>query len=187
MSGAHLPERSQALVDAFYLERDRELLAKIRTELEREQQEEALAAASGITDRAVLQRMIDLNIDAKTLAAFSLAPLVVVAWADGHMDDRERQAILEASEQFGVKHGGPCQQLLAQWLSSKPQPQLLEAWKEYARTLVEGESDTTKESLRHDILDRAEEVAQAAGGLLGMGSISGAEKKVLQELRAALS
>jgi uncharacterized membrane protein YebE (DUF533 family) len=72
---------------------------------------EALAAASGITDDAVLDRLAAFNLGADTLAALSVAPLVVVAWADGGIDDKERSAVLAGAAEAGLGRqdvGRPC-------------------------------------------------------------------------------
>jgi hypothetical protein len=59
-------------------------------------------AASGITDDALLDKLVALNLHGETLAALSLDPLVMVAWADGHIDKGERIALLSAAS------GGGC-------------------------------------------------------------------------------
>ena len=41
--------------------------------------------------------------------------------------------------------------------------------------------------IRNSLLDRAELIARASGGLLGLGSISKDEQKVLDQIEAAMS
>jgi hypothetical protein len=45
----------------------------------------------------VPDRLAALNLGGDTLAALFLAPLVMVAWADGGIDDKERGAVLAGS------------------------------------------------------------------------------------------
>ena len=50
--------------------------------MERDKSREALAAATGFTDEALLNELIDSGITATTLVALAMVPLVMVAWSD---------------------------------------------------------------------------------------------------------
>ena len=54
-----------------------------------------------VADDAVLEKLANFGMDASTLAALSLAPLVLVAWADGEVDAKERDAVLAAAAEVG--------------------------------------------------------------------------------------
>ena len=62
-------------------------------------------------------------------------PLVEVAWADGQIQDQERETVLEAARQSGVQPKDGKYPLLEHWLKRKPGPQMLEAWKQYIAEL----------------------------------------------------
>ena len=79
-------------------------------------EKEALSAASGITDDTVLERLAALNISSETLAALSLIPLVVVAWADGSIDDKERAGVFSRAAEAGVGKGDISHELFERWL-----------------------------------------------------------------------
>ncbi len=59
-------------------------------------------------------------------------------------------------------------------------------WKDYATTLLQGMSPEAAAAFRQEILDRARAIAASAGGLLGFGGVSEAERAVLAEIEAAL-
>lgn len=182
--------RRRDLEEKFFLERDMELLRALREKTASEKRKEALAEASGITDDDLLDQLIELDVSAQTVAALFLVPLIAVAWADGSVDPSERRAVLEAAQQKGIRKNHPGYQLLEGWLRQKPDVELVSVWKGYAaalsQTLGEAAKDALKHALKEDLLGRARAVAQAAGGLLGLGNkVSKSEQAVLDELEQA--
>ena len=85
-----LSERRQALENRFFAAKNAELLENLRREAEKEGQIAALSDAAGISDAELLSQLVDLDIQAETLASLSLVPLLWVAWADRRIDDRAR-------------------------------------------------------------------------------------------------
>ncbi len=187
MSKEFLRDREHALEEVFFAQQDQALLRRLKEADEKKSQKEALAAASGITDDAVLEKLVGFGVDAATVAALSLAPLVLVAWADGEVDARERAAVLSAAAEVGVEEHGQGRKLLDRWLATRPPPQLIAAWTDYVRAISPRLDDAAKRQLKSDLLDRAHKVAGAAGGFLGVGSrTSSAEKDMLAKLEKAV-
>ncbi|HUT13994.1 MAG TPA: hypothetical protein VMY37_02470 [Thermoguttaceae bacterium] len=186
ISGSALGGR-RALEEQFFHERDRELLQALREKTAAKERKQALAEASGITDEDLLGQLDKLNLGPETLAALSLVPLIAVAWADGKMDAKERQAVLAAAEQKDIQADHPGHQLLEGWLQRPPDKKLLKVWKDYVAALGETLSESARSALKQDLLGRARAVAEAAGGMLGLGSkVSKSEQAVLAELEEAL-
>lgn len=181
-----LGDRGKSLEDEFFRRQDRQLIQKL-TELQKVQvTRDALAAASGIRDEAVLSKLLDLGVHAGTVTALSLVPLVEVAWADGQLDAREKEAILRGAAQSGVTPGSTGHDLLQRWLEQPPEAGLLTAWTHLVRGLSEKMSAVEAAALRSGLLDRARAVAAASGGFLGLGAkVSDAEERVLRQLEAA--
>lgn len=186
MSGNILDDRRRALEEAFFAKYNEDL--RLRLAAGGVAPEKAtIAAVTGITDDAVLDKLIGLDLGAETLAAFSLAPLVAVAWADGTIEPEERAAILAAAAGAGVSQQAPSYALLEQWLHRQPPSRLLAAWTSYTTAVSATLSEEARRAFRSDILARARAVAAAAGGILGFGRISAAEEAVLKQLEAALT
>ncbi len=118
----------------------------------------------------------------ETLVAFSLVPLVEVAWADGEIQPKERDAIIKAAIERGVEEDSPTCDLLRNWLQTKPDPKLLEVWKGYIEVLKDSLGERSRAHLKSGTMGRARAIAEAAGGFLGVASISAAEKKMIEEL-----
>ena len=122
------------------------------------------------------------------MAAIAAIPLVVVAWADRTVQEAERKAIIEAAEASGIASQDGRYPILEYWLSKRPKPELLDAWKHYIAALCRQLSQAEIEQLKHDMLQRARQVAEAAGGFLGYGNkISANEQKVLQSLEEVIT
>jgi hypothetical protein len=176
-------DRKKALEEEFFRRQEEKLIAKLRDEEQQREARRALSEASGISDDAVLDRLIQMGIGARTLAPLSLVPLVEVAWADGKLDPRERDAVLAAAKEAGLDPTSPGYGLLETWLSTRPDAHLQELWAEYTRSLCAALAPEDRAALRDEILGRARRVAEAAGGFLGLGSkVSRAEEQVLNEL-----
>lgn len=186
MSQGFLDDRSRTLVDALFHERDQQLLQAFRARLERMDRRAQLAAMCGIDDDALLDHLLDLGVEPETVAAMAIVPLVAVAWADQSVQAEERQAIIQAAQAAGVPPQDGRYPILEHWLTERPGPELLDAWKRYVAALCRQLSQEEIEELKRDVLDRARNVAQAAGGILGLGNkISAKERDVLQTLEQA--
>jgi hypothetical protein len=181
-------DRQRALEEAFFAKEDAKLRQRLREVDEARSRKAALAAASGITDAAVLDKLAALGMTGETLAALALVPLALVAWADGGIDDREREAVLAAAAEAGLGRQEVGHRLLESWLRQPPPPDLLTAWTDYTRAVSAALDDGARRALKADLLGRARRVAEAAGGFLGLGrKVSAAEEAVLERLARAFS
>jgi tellurite resistance protein len=180
-----LDERRQALEEAFFRKQDEALRARIQTEREHESAREALAAHSPGADAALLDRLVELGIRVDSLAALMLVPLVEVAWADGTMDPREREAVLNAAAVSGVEPGSPSHALLENWTEQRPPAALYESWNVYVSSLCRELSADHRWHLEEQLIGRARSVARAAGGFLGLAKVSKPEEEVLARLEQA--
>jgi hypothetical protein len=180
-----LKDRGKALEDEFFRKEESKQLAALKDKKERGEQRKALAAASGMTDEAVLDKLIDSGITAETMTAVSLVPLVAVAWADGSIQDNERNAILASAKGKGIEEGSAAYEMLSAWLARKPGRDLVKAWESYIEALDAKLTGEQIKILKRQVMDRARDVASAAGGFIGIGKISGDEEKVLERLEAA--
>jgi tellurite resistance protein len=113
---------------------------------------------------------------------------VAVAWADGSVQAREREVILDAAKKSGIQPQDGRYPILERWLAEPPRKEMIDAWELYLRGLCQKLTPPEVENLKHDLLDLARSVARAAGGFLGLGEkISASERDVLDELEGAFS
>ena len=178
---------ARALEEAFFAKENAKLLEKLRERAERDAQRRALLGCIPGADDALLDHLLDLGIGPETALAVMLVPLTSVAWADGSVDDKERAAIRKAAEERGLHPGTPAHAMLEAWLVEAPGRSMFETWKRYVRTVGEQLPVPERAELKSRILALSTGVAEAAGGILGLGSkVSAAERKVLDEIEAAL-
>jgi len=121
MSNEFLGDRRKALEAEFFRRQEAALLARLRAEDQRRVERAALAAAASIRDEALLDQLVALGISADTLTALALVPLAEIAWADGKVEDTEKQAILVAARAAGLEETSGGHRLLESCLSEPPQ------------------------------------------------------------------
>lgn len=175
------------LEDQFFLKQDQKLLEELRAMQQMQETRESLARISGIKDTEVLDKLVSLNIRPETLAALTLVPLVEMAWADGSVDAKEKQAVLTAAAQHGFAQDSQDYRLLSLWLEHRPSDALLTAWVHYIKGLCQLLRPHERATLKHDLLDHAEAVARASGGILGFASVSASERKIMDLLESAFA
>jgi hypothetical protein len=185
VSQVTLEERGRALEDQFYEKENQQKLTAMKDKLDTQRSRDELRKASGMTDDAVLDKLVGLGLNAKTIAALSLVPLISVAWADGEIQDNERVAILQGAHGKGLEESTDGYQLLQSWLSKPPSEDLFTAWEAYIKALASQLNEEQNRLLKNQIVGFAKMVAAAAGGILGFGKVSGAEEKVLHRIEGA--
>ena len=181
-----LNKRAHALEEAFFNKQNQELMDKLRAREVAAQKKSDLTAVTGIEDGNVLDELVGLGLDAKTLVALTIAPLVLMAWRDGKIGTHERAAVLRAAEERGFTQGTLIFQMVEGWLDARPEPTLKHAWMGYVKSLKAKMPADAYDALKRDIIERSKRVAHLTGGVLGVLATSRAEKHLLAEIEAAL-
>jgi hypothetical protein len=180
-----LKAKAKALEDSFFAKENERILKELREASARAEKKKEFKEYLNIDNDEIINALVDLEVEPETLVAFSLVPLVEVAWADGEIQPKERDAIIKAAVERGVEEGSPTCDLLRNWLKTKPDPRLLDVWRGYIDELKDSLGERAREHLKSGTLGRARAIAEAAGGFLGVASISAAEKKMLEKLEWA--
>jgi hypothetical protein len=111
--------------------------------------------------------------------------MIEVAWCDGNVSPEERDAVLNAAANEGVKPDTAAYGLLKSWLDQRPDPHIIAAWNDYVRDVSRQMPADAVATLKNKMLDRVNRVAAAAGGFLGLATISKHEKAKIDELAQA--
>ena len=172
--------------DDFFFRQTTDLLHHLKVEESRMEVRQQLALASGITNESILNDLLEHDVTASTAAALPLAPLILTAWADGSMEPEERTAIYKAMSDFGLTPSHPAYEQLEIWMDEAPEPSLFDIWLIYIGGLYQSMDEASFEEWKNRILDRAQFVAAAAGGFMGLGfRVSASEKAMLAKLESA--
>lgn len=182
-----LHSAAKALEDAFFARENARLLEQLRASSKKEERRKALRAVIQVDDEELIDHLLDLGLGPETVLAVTLLPLAMVAWADGTLQPKEREAILRAAAEKGIQPGSVAQEVLGNWLAQPPGAKLVDAWKRYTQAIWPALMPHEREEVRQVGLDRARSVAEAAGGFLGLTSgVTAKEQAVLDELAQVL-
>lgn len=173
--------RQMSLEAAFFGKVDAELLRNLRAELAALEEAHKMAHVSGILDERVLSDLVRVGVTSESLLAMRFVPMVHVAWSDRKISPAERAAVLRAAESENVVPDSPAYHVLQTWLQHSPDATILAAWKEYIRELARVMPPDSLTELRERTKSLCYKVARAAGGILGVGSISQTEQKAIDE------
>ncbi len=183
-----LTSRARNLEDEFFRKEDQKIIQKLREMRQMKETREALAQVSGIKNEAILNKLVELEVRPETIAALALIPLIEVAWADGKIDEKERNAILKATETVGFAGRDIDRVLLEEWLDKKPDPILLNAWSVYIQGLCHELDGPQINLLKAEIIGHARQISEASGGFLGITSkISAKEEEMLGRIEKAFA
>ena len=183
-------ERERSLEEEYFRKHEAKLIEKLRERAKVDEIAEALALKLQVDDPALLRRIMALGVTLDTGAAFLLAPLVQVAWAEGSVTDREREKVLRIAAERGVGTTSPAYTQLQEWLRTRPADASFDTAIEAVKTGLSVLTPAERADRVKRIVDACREVASASGGLgrlLGLGTgVSSEEESILDAMTARL-
>ena len=189
MSDKSAFDKRESQFEAEYFNRkNAEQIEKLKEVFRKKTDKASISKATGVTDDALLDRMVELQLSGDLMSAFCLYPLIEIAWADGKLDAAEAVAVLDAAEKHGVNADSRSHAFLCESLKAGPTKDLHTIWLMYAGQLKATLSAADLDAFRGDLVEMCRSVAAASGGLLGnIFSIAGSEKKILADTEKALT
>ena len=183
-------DRARGEEAAYFHQQDAQLIAKLRQKAQLSEIAHALAEKLHADEPELLERIQKLGVTLDTGSAFILAPLVEVAWVDGHVSHPERDTILQIAEQRGVMPGSADYRQLLDWMDHRPSDEVFRTALEAIRIGLSVLSPDEQQERIATMIKACEDVAHAAGGiaqLLHMDGVSYAESAVIAEIRRHLA
>ncbi len=147
--------------------------------------DEAMRRACGSADDRIIKTLVGEGIRPQTMFAVSMVPLIEVAWADGEVQDKERNALLTGSVEHGFHPEQIKYQIVEAWLNQQPPAALFSTWVDYISALDERLFARERKQLMSLLVDQTQAIAKAAGGFLGLRSICEREERVIEKLQDA--
>lgn len=172
-----LKSLEKAHEDDFFIRQNRDLAARLKAKLELNK--------AGVHDEMLVNQLVDSGFDGDTLRVLFFVPLLDVAWVDSAVGDEEKRVLFSLIEARGITKDSKAFNILSGWIQAKPS----DSFYLTSKSLVNSLLDALKAS-NHDqewMVSAATRVAEASGGLFGLGSkVSGEEKKLIERLSSVL-
>ena len=179
--------RSRALEDEYFRRVDQKLAQAIKEQWQHEHDIEVMKRESHIDDESVIEELLEVGIKPGMIRAMALVPAVHVAWANGFIERREREAVMHAAHSVGIREESPTGCLLASWLKEPPSPELFQVWEDYVKALHLVLNSIAHHQLHQSAVNTARKIAEAAGGFLGVHAVTVAEQRAIQQVDEAFS
>jgi Glu-tRNA(Gln) amidotransferase subunit E-like FAD-binding protein len=184
-------DRERAEEAVYFSKQNAKLIEKLREKAKLSEIARALAEKLQVDNPALLERIMKLGVTLDTGAAFFVAPLIEIAWADGDISQAEHDAIVRLATTRGVAPGSADMRQILEWLANRPSDALLQAAVEAIKIGLAVLPREEAEQRIQAMISACEDVAQAAGGLrklLGLhGRVSHEERTAIDEIRARLT
>lgn len=139
-----------------------------------------------MTDEELGKALTSLGMDEASYRALPLLPLIQVAWADGELQEGERELILRlAEERYALSEEG--RRVLRNWLHHPPTRDYVRRGQRVLMALCDraGGRNVSRDTLA-DTVTFALDVAKAAGGWFGFGAVAPPEAVAIEEIAQAL-
>jgi hypothetical protein len=191
MDKGFMGDREKALEESYFRQQDAKLLEKLRQGATLDEIAVALRDKLQIDNPELLARTRAAGVTPDTAAAFFLAPLVQVAWAEGKVGKHERETVLRLARERGVEDNTPAHAQLVEWLGKRPDESLFDAALDVIRAGYAVLPHAEREERIERIVHACREVAQGSGSeiarLLGLGDgVSGSEESVMGTIEERL-
>ena len=170
----------KAKEEEFFRNREQALLEKLRRRAAAESEAQKLGEALDTKDERILEDLQALGYTPDIIKLLFAVPLIAVAWADGEVSERERSLIQELAE---VREGdNAAAHQLKRWLDKKPPQDFLDRSIRIIGLLLKALPPDRESGSGRELLSAATRIAEASGGFLGLGSISGAERALIERV-----
>jgi len=179
-------DRERRQEEEYFRRKEQELIEKMRHRSAMEAKRQELYQAVGVADPKILEDLQELGYTRETVGLLHLLPLVRIAWAEGKITKPERELIFEAARARGVLPGSPGFEKLAEWLNRRPTEEFFDKTMRIIRAILIVLPEEELESSKRDLLSYCSRVAEASGGILGMGKIDRKERALLEEIAKIL-
>ena len=184
-------DREKAMEADYFRKEEARLLEKLRQRANLDEIAGALRDMLQVDNPELLNRVRELGITAETAAAFLVAPLVQVAWAEGKVRKDEHEAVMKLAHGRGVEAGSAAEQQLHDWLATRPADALFDASIEVLRAAFSVLPGHERHERINAIVDACRIVAEASGSeiahQLGLGTgVSRSEASLLEAIRERL-
>ena len=177
--------KSQLLVDLKFAQSELLSLQSLRQTLQQQRELQQLSEATGLDDQHMLERLYDAGFHAQNVHALTWLPIALVAWASQGVSQDEAEATKLVNLCSVLTGNVQSTQQFRAWLTEKPSEKLSRLWEDYVHMQRAKTDEEICQQTGQAVLYIARKVAEASGGIFGLGQISAAEQRVLDRIQSA--
>ena len=127
MSDGHiLSDLRKAKEEEYFRKREQQLIEKMRQRFLQEQERGDLAEFFFVEDTDILDELQALGYSRETIFLLFLVPIIHIAWIDGSVTEKEREAIIEIARARGMETDSAAESMLLSWLNGRPPDEVFE-------------------------------------------------------------
>jgi hypothetical protein len=172
--------------EEYFRRQDRELIERLRRAAADAELRKTLEHATGIHDAAQLEELQALGFTPQTLSLLPLVPVLQVAWAEGGISTAERTMIVNLARSREITAGSAADLQLQAWLDTRPSEDTFRKAVRLIGAMLDHPAGAERQVTADSLLKHCEEIAQASGGLFGIGRVSAEEKAALEQISELL-
>ena len=184
MSDDPLAGRKRTNEEEYFQKRDRELVEKMRRQAQAERELRDLGESIGVIDSGVIHELAELGFTTETVKLLPLIPVLEMAWAGGDVTPQERKMVVDLARARGIEEASAADRQLSEWLNRRPEESVFRR----AGRLIDAlfASGARVNLTPDDLLKQCEAIADASGGLFGIGRISADERATLERIASEI-
>jgi hypothetical protein len=181
-------KRGRTSEDEYFARRDRELIETERRKAADAAELRRLGEAFGLSDEDLLDELRRAGFGPSHVALVHVLPALEVAWSDGSVGKTEGELLKEQLRRHsdGQQPSAEAIAKLDDFLLTRPPDQVFDLARRAAQIAMSEAGEGGGRELATRIMAEARAVAEAGGGLLGLGTVSTPERRALDALAAAL-
>jgi hypothetical protein len=181
------PPKSSKVIDSLLYPQEAALRAEYQQRLAQASERVKLSLVTGIGDQTLLGRLVDAGFTTETVSALAALPIAFAAWGSGSITASERRLAEEAEGWPELASQAEANVLYRAWLELRPDASLWQLWRDFTLARLELISSGEREQEGQRLMRLASRVAEASGGLLGIGKTCMNEHTVLDRIRFVYS
>jgi hypothetical protein len=182
-----LGDRGRAIEDEYFRRKDRELIERLREASAAAQVREDLGRKAGLADPKLVEELQELGFTPETVNLLPLVPVIQIAWAEGGVTIAEREMIHGLARSRGIEPGSAADRQLTEWLTNRPAAAVFDSAGRLIRAMLDSGPLEMGQISADDLVKHCEDIAGASGGILGIGRISGEERRLLSKIAEDLN
>jgi hypothetical protein len=183
-----LKKRGPTAEDEYFARRDRELIETARRKAADAAELRRLGEALGLSDDELLDKLRAAGFGPSHVALVPVLPALEIAWSDGAVGKAEGELLKEQLRRHSAGQQPSAEAIakLDDFLQTRPPDHVFDGARRAAQIAVSNAGEGERRELTTRIMAEARAVAEAGGGLLGLGTVSTPERRALDALAAAL-